>query len=195
MSAVPATHYTIQEYLAREKVATTKSEFYRGQIFAMSGASIRHNMIAVNVLGRLFGKLDGTSCRPFGSDQRVRVAANTLDTYPDVAVVCGEIERDQEDRNAIANPRVIFEVLSPSTENYNRGKKFDLYRDLASLQMYVLVSQSEPLVERFVRQKNGSWVLDCFKRLDDVVELGAIGCSLTLAEIYRGVEFGEEPEA
>lgn len=193
MSAVPVTHYTIQEYLAREKAATTKSEFYRGQIFPMSGASIPHNVIVGNIFGRLYGKLDGSGCNAFGSDQRIRVPANTLDTYPDVSIICGELERDLEDRNAIVNPRVIFEVLSPSTESYNRGKKFDLYRDIPSLQVYVLVSQNELLVERFTRQRD-SWLLDCFKGLDDAVDFGIVNCSLTLAEIYRGVEFGDESE-
>jgi Uma2 family endonuclease len=136
--------------------------------------------------------LRGTPCRPYNSDQRIRIPANGLSTYPDVSVVCGEFQLDAQDREAIVNPRVIFEVLSKSTESYDRGKKFDLYRQLESLREYILVAQDEPHVERFVRQEDGSWLLNVYKGLDAVLELPTLACALPLAEIYEDVTFGPE---
>jgi Uma2 family endonuclease len=192
MSAVQDRRYTVEEYLAREKVAPSKSEFYRGQIFAMSGGTPRHNTIGGNIFASLRGRLRGTPCRPFNSDQRIRIPANGLSTYPDVSVVCGELQLDAQDREAINNPRVIFEVLSKSTESYDRGKKFDLYRQLESLGEYILVAQEEPQVERFVRQEDGSWLLTVFKGLEAVLEISALYCLLPLSEIYEDVTFGPE---
>lgn len=194
MSAVSEPRYTIEEYLARERVASNKSEYYRGEIFAMSGGSPRHNTTGGNIFASLRGRLRGTCCRPYNSDQRIRIPANGLSTYADVSVVCDELQLDSQDRHAIVNPRVIFEVLSKSTESYDRGKKFDLYRQLLSLRQYVLVAQDEPQVERFVRQEDGSWILTVFKGLQAVLDLSTLGCVLPLSEIYEDVTFGaEEP--
>jgi Uma2 family endonuclease len=192
MSAVPEPRYTIEEYLARERVAPYKSEYYRGQIFAMAGGTPRHNTTGGNIFASLRGRLRGTHCRPYNSDQRIRIPTNGLSTYPDISVVCGELQLDPQDREAIVNPRVIFEVLSKSTESYDRGKKFDLYRQLESLREYILVAQDEPHVERFVRQEDGSWLLKVFKGLDAVLELPTLACALPLAEIYEDVTFGAE---
>lgn len=192
MSAAPVTQYTLAEYLAREETATCKSEFYRGQIFAMSGGTPRHNTASVNILAALRGRLRGTPCRPFNSDQQIRIPANGLMTYPDVSVVCGELQLAAQAPNAIINPRVIFEVLSKSTDSYDRGKKFDLYRQLESLREYILIAQDEPHVERFVRQADDSWLLTVFKGLDAVVELTTLNCALPLAEIYEDVTFGAD---
>lgn len=183
--------YTYEEYLLRERDACGKSAFYRGQIFPIAGGSIMHNRISGNIFGRLHGDLRGTPCLPLNSDQRIRVSANGLATYPDVSVVCGELEVDSEDVDAITNPRVIFEVLSPTSESYDRGKKFDLYRQLESLQEYILVSQEEAQVERFVRQSDGSWILTLFKGLDSELKLESLG-SLPLSEIYENVNFGPD---
>ena len=193
MSAKP--HYTFEEYLARERIAVCKSEFYRGQIFAMAGASIRHNTISVNLVVSLRSPLRGSSCRPHNSNQRIRIPASGLATYPDVSVVCGEIQVDAEDRDAIINPRVIFEVLSKSTESYDRGKKFDLYRQLDSLQEYILVAQDEPLVERFVRQEDGDWRLTVLKGQEAILKFQTLACALPLSEIYEDVTFGPEEES
>jgi Uma2 family endonuclease len=192
MSAAAEPRCTIEEYLARERVASHKSEYYRGQIFAMSGGTPRHNTISVNMLASLRGRLRGTPCRPYNSDQRIRIPANGLSTYPDVSVVCGELQLDSQDRDAIVNPRVIFEVLSQSTESYDRGKKFDLYRQLEPLREYILVAQDEPHVERFVRQEDGAWLLSVFKGLEAVLELSTLACVLPLSEIYEDVTFGPE---
>jgi len=192
MSAVLEPRYTIEEYLARERVAPYKSEFFRGQIFAMSGGTPRHNTVSINISSSLRGRLRGTPCRPYNSDQRIRIPANGLSTYPDVSVVCGEFQLDSQDHDAIVNPRVIFEVLSKSTESYDRGKKFDLYRQLDSLREYILVAQDEPQVERFVRQEDGSWLMTVFKGLESVLDLSTLGCVLPLSEIYEDVTFGPE---
>ena len=194
MSAVPKPRYTFEEYLARERVAPGKSEYYRGEIFAMAGGSVRHNTIGGNVFASLRGHLRGSPCRPCNSDQRIRIPANGLSTYPDVSVVCSEIQTDTLDHDAIVNPRVIFEVLSNSTESYDRGKKFDLYRQLDSLQEYILVAQDEPLVERFVRQDDGSWLLTVLKGQDAVLEFQSLAAVLPLSEIYEDVTFGPEEE-
>ena len=192
MSAVPKHQFTFEEYLAKERVAEGKSEYYRGQIFAMAGGSPRHNTISVNISSSLRGRLRGSPCRPFNSDQRIRIQTNGLTTYPDVSVICGEFQVDSVDRDAIVNPRVIFEVLSPSTESYDRGKKFELYRQLDSLEEYILVSQDEALIERFSRQENGSWLLTVFKGLNAEIELQTVAINLPFSEIYEDVKFGPE---
>lgn len=192
MSAVPESRYTLDEYLARERVAEYKSEFYNGEIFAMTGGTPTHNLVSVNISSRLRAGLRGSGCRPFSSDQRIRIPANGLSTYPDVTVVCGELQLDDRDKDAITNPIVVFEVLSKSTERYDRGRKFDLYRELDSLKEYVLVSQSEAQVERFLRQDDGNWLLTILKGADAVLEFASINVSLTLSEIYEDVEFHPE---
>ncbi len=184
---------TFHEYLTRERIASSKSEFYRGQIFAMAGGSVRHNKISGNVFANLRSQLRGTTCRPFNSDQRIHIGANGLATYPDVSLVCGELEVDAEDVDAITNPIVIFEVLSKTSESYDRGKKFDFYRQLDSLREYILISQEEAQVERFVRQDDGSWNLTLFKGLESELKLQSL-CSLPLAVIYEDVVLGSEDE-
>ena len=186
MSAVPKPRYTVEEYLARERVAPSKSEYYRGEIFAMAGGSVRHNTISVNLVVSLRDRLRGSPCRPCNSDQRIRIPANGLSTYPDVSVVCGEVQTDTVDHDAIVNPRVIFEVLSNSTESYDRGKKFELYRTLPSLAEMVLVSQKEPLIEHFGRQDDGTWVLR-ERRAGQQVVLPSLGCQLSVDEVYLSV--------
>ena len=189
MSAVSVSQYTLAEYLAREETAVYKSEFYRGQIFAMSGGTLEHNTVGGNVFTALRIRLRGSPCLPFNSDQRIRIPGNGLVTYPDVSIVCGGPQRDPQSPTAVNNPSVIFEVLSDSTESYDRGKKFDLYRQLESLREYILVAQDEAHVERFVRQADDSWLLTVFKGLDAVLELTTLGCSLPLAEVYEDVTF------
>jgi Uma2 family endonuclease len=189
MSAVPTGLYTLGQYLAKEKSAQQKSEFYRGEIFAMGGGSPRHNDISGNVYHALRTQLRESTCRPYNSDQRLSVKPAGLHTYADVSVVCGPLHMDRDDRDAITNPRVIFEVLSRSTERYDRGKKFELYRGIATLAEYVLISQDEPHIERFQRQSDNSWLLTEAGGLDAAMDLASITCHLTLAEIYDNVDF------
>jgi len=192
MSAAPQKRYTPQEYLALERAASYKSEYYRGEIFAMAGASRQHCRIGANLIERLGEQLRPTPCEVFGSDMRVRVLPTGLYTYPDVTVACGELEFEDRAADTLLNPRVILEVLSESTEAYDRGKKFDHYRQIPAQVEYVLVSQTEPLVERFVRQPDDSWRLTVFKGLEAVLELETGSCRLRLADIYFKVAFEAE---
>jgi len=187
MSTVSKPIVTIQQYIERERTADTKSEFYRGEVFAMSGASIRHNDISMNMSTLLRNALRGKRCRPSNSDQRIRIPSNGLSTYPDVSVVCGPRDVADDDDQAITNPTVIFEVLSKSTEAYDRGKKFGLYRDLDSLKQYVLVSQNEQRIECFTRRDDGCWLLNVIEGESASIELVSIEVTMPLSEIYADV--------
>ena len=192
MSTVPKKRYTPAEYLARERAAEFRSEFFNGEMFAMAGASRQHCRIGVNLLTRIDEQLRDTPCEVFGSDMRVKVSPTGLHTYPDATIAYGELKFEDQVVDTLLNPQVIFEVLSESTEAYDRGKKFDHYRQVDSLREYVLVSQTEPLIERYVRQSDGSWRLSVFKGLEAVLELEGVACRLRLADVYDRVTF--EPE-
>jgi len=189
-------HYTPEEYLALERKATSKSEYLNGQIFAMVGASRAHNLIASNVSREISLQLKGRPCEVYVSDMRVRVSQTGLYTYPDLVVVCGEPQFDDAERDTLLNPTVIIEVLSPSTEAYDRGEKFAHYRRLESLQEYVLIAQDRVRVEQFVRQGD-RWMLSEMSDRNDMLHLASIGCDVALREIYDKVEFSnsEEPGA
>ena len=186
--------FTISEYLAFEEDSQTKHELYQGEIFAMAGASIPHNEISGNIYHALRNALRGNDCRPYGSDLRICVKKSNLYTYSDALVVCGTIERDTDDKNSVANPRVIFEVLSKSTENYDRGKKWEFYQQLDSLREYILVSQEDAKVTRYFRRDGGDWHYLLIVGLDQVLDLESIGCRLPLAEIYDNVTLGPEEQ-
>ena len=192
MSTVPQKRYTPAEYLALERAAEFKSEYFKGEIFAMAGATRQHCRISANVVIETGDQLRETPCEAFGSDMRVMVSATGLYTYPDVTIACGELRFEDEQVDTLLNPKVIFEVLSESTEAYDRGKKFDHYRQIATLTEYVLISQSEPLVERYVRQPDGSWRLTVLKGLDAMLELETVPCRLRLADMYFKVSFESE---
>jgi Uma2 family endonuclease len=186
MSLQPKTRYTVEEYLALERSTQQKHEYLGGEVFAMGGASEAHNVIVGNVLGELRQQLRGKPCRVYPSDLRVKVSPTGLYTYPDVIVVCGTSELEQPG-DTLLNPNLIVEVLSESSEAYDRGKKFEQYRSLASLTDYLLVAQDKPLVEHFSRQAEGRWLLSAANRLTDSIEIASIGCSLALAEVYLNV--------
>lgn len=190
MSAVgKSTRMSYAQYLEREDVATTKSEYYAGEVFAMAGGSRRHNSITGNIFATLHAKLSNSPCRPFLSDHRIRISSLDLGTYPDVSVVCGELEGDKADPEAITNPQILIEVLSDSTESYDRGRKFGFYRQINSLKEYVLVSQHEPVVERFIRQSNGDWLLTVYKGFEAALVLTSVELELPLSDIYRFVDW------
>lgn len=175
--------YTFAEYLAQEATSNIRHEYLDGEIFAMSGGTIEHGAIAANVIRLLGNALLGKPCRVLTSDVRVRVLATGLATYPDVSVACGSLERDPEDANTVVNPAVLVEVLSDSTEAYDRGEKFAHYRRIPSLQDYLLVSQHEMLIEHYRRSNDGTWILRDV-RPPDMVRL-SIGCELSVAEAYQ----------
>jgi len=181
--------YTIEEYLEMEDAATEKHEYYRGEIFAMSGAKLKHNMITMNTLHLLLDRLKGQSCRPFGSDFRVHIPKNTLFTYPDISVFCGDIETRNDDEMNALNPTVIFEILSPSTKNYDRGEKFRLYRDIPSLKEYILIGSESVAVESFYINEQSHWELREYNSISDNLQIGALQMSLPLKDIYEGISF------
>jgi Uma2 family endonuclease len=181
---VTRSQITPEEYLALDRASPAKNEYYEGEMFAMGGASERHNVIVANLVAELRQHLKKKPCKVYASDMRVRVADSGLYTYPDVVVVCGNPEIEGEDGDVLLNPKLIVEVLSPSTEAYDRGEKFRLYRTLPSLSAYLLVSQSRSMVERFDLGADGHWVLSEARGLATSIELPAIACQLELAEIY-----------
>ena len=184
--------HTPRQYLVRERRAEYRSEYIDGEIVAMAGATERHATIAQNIAAHLYFRVGGR-CRLYQSDLKVRVQHGSGFAYPDVMVLCGEPRFAEGARDVVANPTIVFEVLSPGTERRDRGVKARAYRAVETLQAYVLVSQQEPRVELYVRDADGEWPCAIFQRLDDAVLLAAAGCSLTLAEIYRNVVFAEAP--
>lgn len=178
---------TPEDYLRAERLAPTKSEYYSGQVWAMSGASREHNAIAFNLGGLMFNALRGTPCQGFGSDMRVAVAP-LLYTYPDLSVVCGEQQFTDTHGDTLVNPSVLFEILSPSTANYDRTVKFGQYRRVPSLREYVLVHQDAPHVERFERYDDIWATYEC-RRLSDTLELSSLGIMLPLSALYEGILF------
>lgn len=194
MSSVPRRKYTAQEYFEREEASPTRHEFYRGEIFAMSGGTREHGMIADSISRTLFPLIRPRGCKPYGPSQRIFIPDVELHTYPDVSVVCGDATMSGIDPNAITNPLVLVEVLSPSTERYDRGKKFELYRRIESFQEYLLVDEFEPRIECFSRSSEGLWKIDAVEGLDAVMTLPILGCTLALRDVYLDVEFAS-PEA
>jgi Uma2 family endonuclease len=195
MSAQPAKKLTPQEYLAIERQNEMKSEYWNGEMFAMAGASEAHNLIAINVGAELRAQLKERPCKVYPGDMRVRIPRTNRYLYPDVIVVCGKPEFEDEHHDTLLNPTVIIEVFSPSTENYDRGAKFVQYRKLDALREYLLVAQDTPFIEHYARQEaTRFWMLSEASGLEATVELSAIACRLELAEVYAKVEFAERQE-
>ena len=180
--------YTPAEYLALERKAPTKSEYLNGQIYAMSGASEAHNLITLNIAAEIRSQLRGRRCRVYANDMRVKVSGTGMYTYPDVAAVCGEPHLEDSHVDTLVNPTAIVEVLSPSTEAYDRGEKFAHYRRLDSLMEYVLIAQDKVRVEHYARQGDG-WLFSEVSNLDGVLRLASIDCAVVLRDIYENVTF------
>jgi len=189
MAMQPKPRITPEEYLAQERAAERKSEYFDGEVFAMAGASPAHALIVTNVVAELRDKLRSRDCTVYSSDLRVKVGATGLYTYPDVVVVCGEPQFDDEQEDTLLNPNVIVEVLSKSTQDYDRGGKFEQYRTIDSFAEYVLIGQDKPHVEHFARQPDGRWILTETNRLGDQIELPSISARLALADVYEKVKF------
>lgn len=188
-SAEPQAYISPEEYLKLERTADDKSEYFGGHMFAMAGASRRHNLITGNLFASLHSQLSGRSCEVYTGDMRVKVNPTGLYTYPDVVVVCGEPEFEDTHIDTLLNPTIIIEVLSQSTQDYDRGSKFAHYRSLQSLQEYLLVAQSTIHVEHFTRQPENRWMLEETDAIQNVIELSAIDCRVSLQEMYTRVEF------
>lgn len=189
MTRQPKTHITPDAYLALEREAEYKNEYFDGEIFAMVGASKNHNLIAGNVFSALKQHLRDKPCEIYISDMRVKIPAANLYTYPDVAVVCGESQFEDDAVDTLLNPMLVVEVLSKSTAAYDRTTKFSYYRTLASMAEYLLIAQNDYHVEQYTRQPDGRWMLSDFRTLEDVLQLDSVQCSLALGEIYDRVSF------
>jgi Uma2 family endonuclease len=195
MSTIPNEPIRMSEsdYLEFERQSEFKHEYINGEVFAMAGASDEHNLIVASLIRHIGNLVFGTNCKYYPSDTRVKVEATTSYHYPDVLVLCGEKKFAAGTFDTLVNPTVIFEVLSPSTEAYDRGKKFADYRKIASLQDYVLISQDEASIESYTREKSGKWTLTEYKGLEAKLELSSIGVTLALADVYEQVSFDKEP--
>ena len=189
MSTVPKHFIAPEEYLYRERDAEFRSEYFRGEMLAMAGASANHNLMVLNAGASLREQLRKKPCRVYPSDLKLRIESTGLYTYPDLSVVCGEPQLESNGGDVLLNPVVLVEVLSDSTEAYDRGKKFEHYRTIPSLKHYVLIAQDRHSIDCFSRQPDGSWVLTSCQALDEKVELEAIGSQLAVAEVYDKVVF------
>ena len=187
MSALPKTFIPQSEYLELEKKAVRKSKYYKGGIFAIAEATKEHNKIVASIISAVGQHVSGKGCFYYPSDLRVHIPANTLYTYPDVTIVCGEAEFFDNSFDTLLNPTVIFEVLSTATEDYDRGTKFKLYRSISSLQNYVLISSTEFAAEVYTRS-NDQWILSTAKDTTDQIYISAIKCHLKMKDIYAQIE-------
>ncbi len=180
------TIFTAEEYLEFEKESQDKNEFYKGEIFLMSGASPRHNLIFTNLFIKLGNLLKGSPCKPYGSDLRIHIPENSLFTYPDISVICGDIIPSELDADSAIQPVILVEILSPSTRNYDRGEKFKLYRDIPSLREYVLIDSESILAEVYSLNEKGHWELIEYKSQVDILTLHSMQISIPLKDIYEG---------
>ena len=180
-------YITPEQYLESERLALEKHEFYLGEIFAMSGASFRHNQIFKNTYGNLFNKLKGKPCQPYGSDLRIHIPNNSLYTYPDISIICGKPEMTDKVKDTITNPSVIIEILSKSTYDYDKGQKFTLYRDIDSLREYILIDSMSIRVEHYFKNEDSSWTLKDYRTIDDKLNIETISFDLLLSDVYVDV--------
>lgn len=181
-------HLTIEEYLAFEAGAEIRHEYHQGEIFAMAGGTLNHSILGTNMLTELnlLGRRNG--CTTFNGDMRIRIDSQNRFLYPEASVVCGPVETSNFDADSIINPILIVEVLSESTEAYDRGEKFFLYRELTSLQEYVLISQDKAMVEVFLRKGEGIWEMRPYTGLDGEVALSSLNAQILMSDVYRNVE-------
>jgi Uma2 family endonuclease len=181
------TYLSAEDYLAQERLSDFRSEYLAGEAVAMTGGSWEHSLITGNLFAELKQRLRGGPCQAHASDLRVRVSAE-LYTYPDIVVVCGGPRFADTQRDTVLNPKLIAEVLSPSTESYDRGKKFELYRGVESIEEYVLITQGRPRIERYLRQ-GANWLLTEIVGLAETMALPSVHCEIPLASIYDGISF------
>jgi Uma2 family endonuclease len=177
------------EYLRLERAAETRSEYFDGEVFAMAGGTRAHSLIQTNLLRELSSQLKNSDCVAYNTDLRVKVEATGLLTYPDVSVVCGDQRFLDEQEDTLLNPVVVIEVLSDSTEAFDRGKKFENYRQIPTCREYLLVSQKEPRIEQFIRQSNGEWTLKEAVGLGAEIKLPSLGIALQMREVFAKVQF------
>ena len=188
MASQPSTLLTPDEYLELEVQTEYRNEYLNGEVFAMAGASVAHGHIALNISWRLASQLEGSPCAVQVAELRIRTGDRSMYTYPDVVVFCGKADIEKyKGTDTVGNPTVIIEVLSPSTEAYDRGVKFQRYQGIATLMEYVLVSQDKVLLERYVRQSNGEWLYSSVNSLEDSLQLSSVPARLKLSDVYQRV--------
>ena len=191
----PIRKLTPAEYLVRERAATYRSEYFDGEMFAMAGGSPRHSLVCANVIRELGNGLRRGPCAVYESNLRILVSATGLYTYPDASVICGPLEYEDEHHDTVVNPTLLVEVLSGSTEAYDRGRKFGHYRQIPALREYLLVAQEEPRIERFLRNDDNTWTLTEVAGLDAILALPSLGIEIALREVYDKVDFSEPARA
>lgn len=196
MATLAKPYYTPEQYIQLEREAEYKSEYINGSIYAMAGTSREHSLIEGNIFGNLWTKLRGKPCEVYMNDMRVKVSPTGMYTYPDVVVACGEPRFEDKQVDTLLNPTVLIEVLSPSTEAYDRGEKFAHYRRLESLNEYVLVSQDKARVEHYIRraEQPDQWVLTEIDGMDGMLRLVSVGCDVALRDVYERVSWPSEVE-
>ncbi|MCU1328037.1 MAG: hypothetical protein JWN34_3407 [Bryobacterales bacterium] len=187
MSAYPLPRLTPEQYLSIERSAEVKSEYYDGQMFAMSGGSLAHARLPQQITIALASQLAATGCYTSNSDMKIRVSQRGPFVYPDLTIICGDAQLADDNQDVLLNPTVVFEVLSPSSEAYDRGHKFAQYRQIPSLRDYVLVSQLEPRIEVFSRTQEDKWTLSEAVGLDATCYIPGVNAHMTLADVYRGI--------
>ncbi len=187
MTVPTYTKMSVAEYLSFERSSETKHEYIAGHILAMSGASAAHNVITVNTLAVIHSQVSQRGCTVFPSDMRLGIVQQNIYVYPDITVVCGDVEFSDTEQDTLLNPTIIIEVLSPSTENYDRGKKSHYYRAIPTLQEYLLIAQDEPYIEHFVRYSAHQWLFSEVTAAQESIHLVSIDCTLQLKDIYNKI--------
>lgn len=196
MAANPERRYTLEEYFELERSSNERFEYWNGEVFCMSGGSRNHDRILVNFIVRLSAKLDSRKCRVFSSDMRIKVPSAPPYRYADISALCGEAKFEEiGGLDALTNPTLIVEILSPSTEAYDRGDKFTHYKSIPSFSEYLLVAQHRPHVTHLSRRDDGAWIHTEFNDLESVLKLDSPDCTLSLSDIYQNVGFGTDAPA
>lgn len=194
MADAPAAWLTPEAYLDLERGSAEKHEYLDGRLVAVTAASLEHSLIQFNLIANLKPQLPRTGCRGFGGNTRVKSGAAPIYSYPDLAIACGEPVLGPDRPDTLLNPILLMEILSPSSERYDRGKKFALYRLIPTLEEYVLVAQDTPMIEHYIRQDAGTWRWSAIEGLDETITLPTIGCTLLLADVYEGVPLATAAE-
>ena len=190
MAANPERRYTLEEYLELDRTSEERLEFWDGEVFCMSGGSRSHDRIIINCIVKLSASLDTSKCQVFSNDMRIRVPSAPPYRYGDLSALCGEAELEEVSGvDTLFNPQLIVEVLSPSTEAYDRGDKFSHYKSIPTFREYLLVAQHRPYVTHLFKDEDGKWIHEEVKDLDSSVRLHSLGCELPMSEIYSGVTF------
>lgn len=179
---------TEEEYLLFEKASLEKHEYFKEEVFAMAGAGARHNVIFSNFFISVGIQLKGKPCKPYGSDLRIHIPENSLFTYPDISIICGEIISSKVDADTAVQPTVIIEILSPSTRNYDQGIKFKLYREIPTLKEFITIDSESIGIEAYRINSQGNWELKDYRSIDETLTIPSVGLSLSLKEIYEGTK-------